>query len=91
MGSDIFERERLLNTPTRNFLLVTTVLCTLVVVGSLLPVGNALHVPGYLVTLLGKYLTYALLALSVDLVWGFMGVSIILEAGLEIATIILLK
>ena len=74
MGSDIFARERLLNAPTRNFLAVTAVLCTLVVVGSLLPAGNALHVPGYLVTLLGKYLTYALLALSVDIVWGFMGV-----------------
>ena len=74
MGSNSFERERLLNAPTRNFLAVTAVLCTLVVVGSLLPAGNALHVPGYLVTLLGKYLTYALLALSVDLVWGFMGV-----------------
>lgn len=30
--------------------------------------------PGYLVALLGKYLTYALLALSVDLIWGYMGV-----------------
>lgn len=66
--------KRLLNAPTRNFLAVTATLCTLVVVGSLLPAGTALHVPGYLVTLLGKYLTYALLALSVDLVWGFMGV-----------------
>lgn len=37
--------------------------------------ASALHVPGYLVALLGKYLTYALLALSVDLIWGYMGVS----------------
>ena len=28
---------------------------------------------------------------AMNIVWGFMGVSIILEAGLEIATIILLK
>ncbi len=36
--------------------------------------ASALHVPTYAVTLLGKYLTYALLALSVDLVWGFCGI-----------------
>jgi urea transport system permease protein len=35
---------------------------------------SALHVPDYVVTLLGKYLCYALLALSVDLVWGFCGI-----------------
>lgn len=74
MATDIFERERLLNAPTRNFLAVTALLSLAVVAGSLLPAGSALHVPGYMVTLLGKYLTYSLLALSVDLVWGFMGV-----------------
>ncbi len=36
--------------------------------------GSTLHVPDYMVTLLGKYLCYALLALSVDLVWGFCGI-----------------
>ncbi len=35
---------------------------------------SALHVPTYVVTLLGKYLCYALLALSVDLIWGFCGI-----------------
>ena len=34
----------------------------------------ALHLPGYLVVLLGKYLCYALLALSIDLIWGFAGI-----------------
>jgi urea transport system permease protein len=38
------------------------------------PDGGALHVPNYLVPLLGKYLTYALLALAVDLVWGYCGI-----------------
>ncbi len=33
-----------------------------------------LHVPDYVVTLGGKYLCYALLALSVDLVWGYCGI-----------------
>jgi urea transport system permease protein len=35
---------------------------------------SPLHVPDYAVTLMGKYLCYALLALSVDLVWGFCGI-----------------
>src|SRR5690606_35153510 len=32
------------------------------------------HVPTYLVTLFGKYLTYAMLALALDLVWGYCGI-----------------
>ena len=34
----------------------------------------ALHVPIYVVSLMGKYLCYAMLALAVDLVWGFAGI-----------------
>jgi urea transport system permease protein len=41
---------------------------------SVLPPDSALHVPGYAVALIGKYLCYALLALSVDLVWGYVGI-----------------
>ncbi|MFA7415532.1 MAG: urea ABC transporter permease subunit UrtC [Rhizobium sp.] len=40
----------------------------------LIPQGNPVHIPTYLVALLGKYLTYALLALALDLVWGFCGI-----------------
>ena len=36
--------------------------------------ASALHVPTYMVSLLGKYLTFALLALSVDLIWGYCGI-----------------
>ncbi|SET38336.1 amino acid/amide ABC transporter membrane protein 2, HAAT family [Marinobacter segnicrescens] len=39
-----------------------------------LPEGHALHVSAYTVTLLGKYLCYALLAVAVDLVWGYLGI-----------------
>jgi len=35
---------------------------------------HPLHVPTYMVSLFGKYLTYALLALALDLVWGFCGI-----------------
>jgi urea transport system permease protein len=38
------------------------------------PPGSALHVPTYLVALLGKYVCYALLALSIDLIWGYCGI-----------------
>jgi urea transport system permease protein len=40
----------------------------------LLPADNPLHVPTYMVALIGKYLCYALLALSIDLIWGFAGI-----------------
>lgn len=40
----------------------------------LVPEGNVFHLSTYTVTLLGKYLTYALLAIAVDLVWGILGV-----------------
>ena len=56
--------------------LVLLVLATVAIaLGNLLmPPGHLLHVPTYTVTLLGKYLTYALLAISVDLVWGYLGI-----------------
>ena len=38
------------------------------------PAGSAWHVPTYTVSLVGKYLCYAILALAVDLVWGFVGI-----------------
>ena len=39
-----------------------------------LPENASLHLPNYMVPLLGKYLCYALLAVSLDLVWGYCGV-----------------
>lgn len=46
-----------------------------VVIGNLLiPQSSAFHVSTYTVTLLGKYLCYALLALSVDVIWGYCGI-----------------
>ena len=38
------------------------------------PADSAFHLSTYTVTLLGKYLCFALLALSVDLVWGYLGI-----------------
>lgn len=44
------------------------------VLNLLVPESSPLHLSTYAVTLLGKYLTYALLALAVDLVWGYCGI-----------------
>src|SRR5512136_1939253 len=40
----------------------------------LLPAGSFLQVPTYLVPLLGKYLCFAILALAIDLIWGYCGI-----------------
>lgn len=40
----------------------------------LVPADSFFHVSTYTITLLGKYLCYALLALSVDVVWGYCGI-----------------
>jgi urea transport system permease protein len=39
-----------------------------------LPASSPFHVPTYMIALTGKYVTYALLALALDLVWGFCGI-----------------
>ena len=38
------------------------------------PASSAFHLPTYLVALFGKYACYALLALSIDLIWGYCGI-----------------
>jgi urea transport system permease protein len=38
------------------------------------PEGSSAHVSTYVVALLGKYVCYALLALSIDLIWGYAGI-----------------
>lgn len=40
----------------------------------LVPEASALHVSRYGLTLIGKYLCYAMLALAVDLIWGYCGI-----------------
>jgi urea transport system permease protein len=40
----------------------------------LVPETSVLHVSTFTVTLLGKYLCYAMLALAVDLIWGYCGI-----------------
>jgi urea transport system permease protein len=57
------------------FLAVLAVIAVLVPVMHLaVPAGHPLHLSGYAVALMGKYLCFALLALSVDLIWGYCGI-----------------
>ena len=59
----------------RILLSVLALLAVLVPVLNLaFPPESALHVPTYVVALVGKYLCFALLAISVDLIWGYCGI-----------------
>jgi len=40
----------------------------------LVPDSSALHLSGYSVTLIAKYMSYAILAIAVDLIWGYCGI-----------------
>ena len=62
--------------------LATPLTLTLVLGGALLLAAlnlltgpqSGLHVPTYAISLVGKYLSFAILALAIDLVWGFAGI-----------------
>lgn len=54
------------------FLLISTLYVTFC--NLMFAQGSLLHVSDYTVSLFGKYLCYALLALAVDLVWGYCGI-----------------
>jgi urea transport system permease protein len=57
------------------FLIVLAAAAILVPILNLaVPETSALHVPTYLVALFGKYVCYAILALSIDLIWGYCGI-----------------
>jgi urea transport system permease protein len=57
------------------FLIVVALIAILVPVLNLgIPASSNFYVPTYLVALFGKYACYALLALSIDLIWGFAGI-----------------
>ena len=44
------------------------------VLNLLVPASSGFHVSTYLVALFGKYVCYAILALSIDLIWGYAGI-----------------
>jgi urea transport system permease protein len=52
---------------------VALVLLVVLPVFNTLPEGNFFHVSNFTINLYGKYLCYAILAMSVDLLWGYTG------------------
>ena len=68
-------RTRLIDPKGWIFLAALAAFCLLVPLLNLaVPEGSGAHLPTYLVSLFGKYLAFALLALSLDLVWGYCGI-----------------
>jgi urea transport system permease protein len=66
---------RSLNKSATAFLLIVAAVGILVPLSNLaLPASSPFQVPTYLVALFGKYLCYAILALSIDLIWGYCGI-----------------
>ena len=57
-----------------NFLLLGLAVILLPLLNIWLPEDSAWHVPNYMFPLIGKYLCYALVALAVDLIWGYTGI-----------------
>ncbi|MCW5747664.1 MAG: urea ABC transporter permease subunit UrtC, partial [Alphaproteobacteria bacterium] len=57
------------------FLAIGFVLIVLLPVANrLVTPGGLLYLPDYLVPLIGKYCCYAMLAVAMDLIWGYAGI-----------------
>src|ERR671934_2367328 len=66
---------RSLDRAAATFILIVAGLGILIPLSNLLlPEGSFFQVPTYLVALWGKYVCYAILALSIDLIWGYCGI-----------------
>jgi len=72
----VFMLDLLRNDKPGAWMLATLLVISIAVpvLNLLVPEGSVFHLSTYTVTLLGKYLTYALLALAADLVWGYLGI-----------------
>lgn len=75
MATSLLQRLVLQDKPGK---VLVGILLALMVLVPLLNLGTAedsfFHVPTYTVTLLGKYLCFAILALALDLIWGYCGI-----------------
>jgi urea transport system permease protein len=61
-------------TTSLTLILVLGTALTLAALNQFTVPGSQFHVPTYVIALAGKYLSFAMLALAVDLVWGFAGI-----------------
>ena len=64
--------DRRTSTPFLAVVLAAAIVVPLL--NQLVPASSPFHVSTYVLTLVGKYMTYAMLALAVDLVWGYCGI-----------------
>src|SRR6188472_345569 len=70
-----FPLTRLLDRASAVFLILLAAFAVVIpTLNILVPASSGLHVSTYLVALFGKYICYAMLALSVDLIWGYAGI-----------------
>lgn len=61
----------------RTYVFIAVIAAFIIVIGFLnlaMPESSPFYMSSYVVSLFGKYLCYAILALAIDLVWGFCGV-----------------
>src|SRR4029077_11105423 len=70
-----FPLTRLLDRSSAVFLILLAAFAVVIpTLNLLVPASSGLHVSTYLVALFGKYVCYGLLALSIDLIWGYVGI-----------------
>src|SRR6187399_1575099 len=70
-----FPLTRLLDRASAVFLILLAAFAVVIpTLNLLVPASSGLHVSTYLVALFGKYICYAMLALSIDLIWGYAGI-----------------
>src|SRR6188474_1062898 len=70
-----FPLTRLLDRSSAVFLILLAAFAIVIpTLNLLVPASSGLHVSTYLVALFGKYICYAMLALSIDLIWGYCGI-----------------
>jgi urea transport system permease protein len=53
---------------------ILLIAAAVILLNRLVPASSPFHVSAYAMTLIGKYLCYGILALSVDLIWGYCGI-----------------
>jgi urea transport system permease protein len=70
-----FPLTRVLDRSSAVFLILLAAFAVVIpTLNLLVPASSGLHVSTYLVALFGKYICYAMLALSIDLIWGYAGI-----------------
>lgn len=75
LSSQLFKRSGEPGAVVAPFVGLLLVVTFFAAIGNLVfPESSFLHVSTYTITLLGKYLCYAMLALAVDVVWGYCGI-----------------